>query len=585
MRVLTTGWDLKASLSNSNCTTDLEAIGTRFDDSSDHNVNPAAQRVGAATIQKCSRGENMDTGYLVLTFAQASPPKNLEFGNKGDAIMLPMGAFELNATVLFCQPTSKLEKAMVTTDSFDSILDMVTGNTTSPLGISSWDMALAFNTSVLDAAKSMSRTGDMYAYDTFFRILQAISPQDPVKYMDAQVLEAESRRLFAAVWAQIANQHLLMSSSQQIRGVYRVNELRLLLRPVTSYVLEAGIATILVCTVVMLFIRPIVVDLPDIPSLGRVAAKLVRSKEMRSTLKHTGAYDTKDLNRLLSGQKYTLVPELDGGSEVAIRGLRSYHTPPLPNRPISWWRPMALSAWMQILLPILPLAVIATLEITYNLSEKHHGLSDVTMNGYVHYTWTVIPAIILTTIKLLGQSLAFAVGVLDPYLALKAGASTAKQTLFHDYPSQTSLLRCFSSTRLSRWAVLSVSMSTLFSPFLTIVVSGLFDEQPVPIYQELNTHAVEQLTNFTARSFRGDDRPASLDCSLDVWEQATLNAANLLVQQVIPYPGGTFDNYIYPNVTDLSGNANVSKSFNASSISMTTSGYRPHTVSQTLLLV
>ncbi|KAG9643529.1 hypothetical protein KCV04_g4624, partial [Aureobasidium melanogenum] len=288
MRVLITGWDLKASLSNSNCTTDLNAIGTRFDDSSDHNVNPAAQRVGAATIQRCSQGEDTGTGYLVLTFAQASPPKDLEFGNKGGQIMLPMGSFELNATVLFCQPTNKLEKALVTTDSSNSILE---------------DMALAFNSSILDAAKSMSRTGDVYAYDTFSRILQAISLQDPAKYMDAQVLEAESSRLFAAFWAQIANQHLLM---------------------------------------------------------------------------------------------------------------------------------------------------------------------------------------------------------------------------------------------------------------------------------------MDQLTNFAARSYRGDDRPATLDCSLDVWEQATLDAANLLVQQVVPYPEGTVDNYIYPNVTGLSSNKTMSKSFNASFSSIITPGYRPRTVCEAM---
>ncbi|KAH0014302.1 hypothetical protein KCU78_g8740, partial [Aureobasidium melanogenum] len=424
MRVLITGWDLKASLSNSNCTTDLNAIGTRFDDSSDHNVNPAAQRVGAATIQRCSQGEDTDTGYLVLTFAQASPPKDLEFGNKGGQIMLPMGSFELNATVLFCQPTNKLEKALVTTDSSNSILEVINGNVSAHLGVSSWDMALAFNSSILDAAKSMSRTGDMYAYDTFFRILQAISLQDPAKYMDAQVLEAESRRLFAAFWAQIANQHLLM--------------------------------------------------------------------------------------------------------------------------------------------------------------KKHQGLRNVTMKGYVHYTWTVVPAAILTTIKLLGQSLAFSIEALDPYLVLKAGAGTARQTLFHDYLSQTSLFRCFSSTRFSRWAVLSVSMCTLFSPFLTIVVSGLFDEQRVPRFQTLNTHAVDQLTNFAARSYRGDDRPATLDCSLDVWEQATLDAANLLVQQVVPYPEGTVDNYIYPNVTGLSSNKTMSKSFNASFSSIITPGYRPRTVCEAM---
>lgn len=267
--------------------------------------------------------------------------------------------------------------------------------------------------------------------------------------------------------------------------------------------------------------------------------------------------------------RYTMQSQLDSNI-VTIKELRTSPTSAPPEKSMTWWRPIALSVWMQILLLLLPLTVIISLEITYHMSVRNQGLGDVTDRGYLHYTWTVIPALILTIIKIMGQSLAFSVEILDPHLVLKAGGAAAKQTLFHDYLYQTSLPRCLRSVRFSRWAVLSVSLSTLLSPFLTIVVSGLFEGQPVTRYQGLSANAVDALMKFDGSTYE--------ECEQYGWQQATVNAANLLVQQVIPYPEGTFDDYIYPLMSGVSQNTSMTEVFNASSMSAITPGYHPHMV-------
>ncbi|CAD0085539.1 unnamed protein product [Aureobasidium mustum] len=359
-------WQLVANLSDSVCTTNLVDIGTRYD-TGNATVDGSWKTVGAASLQRCQESANFDSGSLVLTFAQAIKPKKKPpaFYDKGKTEQLPMGSFEFNATVLFCKPTNNMEKALVTTNSSDAILDVADGYSTSRLNLSSWDMALAFNNTVSSASKSFTNRDDlnlaagMAPYDTYFKILQAISPGAEAKYLDSEILEADSRRLVTAVWAQIANQHLLSNAAKGDTGTYR-----------------------------------------------------------------------------------------------------------------------------------------------------------------------------------------------------------------------TSLPRCLSSVRFGRWAVLSVSLSTLLSPFLTIIVSGLFEERPVPQYQTLSTNAVDNLTRFDDSTYQ--------DCEQLGWDQATLNAANLLIQDVIPFPEGTFDNYIYPLMTDISGNTSMTGVFNASSFSAVTPGYHPHTVCQAM---
>lgn len=570
-------WQLVANLSDSLCTTDLVDIGTRYD-TGNATIDGVWKTVGAASLQRCQESGDLDSGSLVLTFAQAIKPKKKPpaFYEKGKTEQLPMGSFEFNATVIFCKPMNNMEKALVTTNSSEAIIDVADGHGASRLNLSSWDMALAFNNSVSGASKSFTNKDDlnlavgMAPYDTYFKILQAISPGDEGKYMDSGVLEADSQGLFTAVWSQIANQHLLSNATRGGTGTYRVSQLRLLLRPVTLYIMEAGIIAVLICTLIMLFMRPVVPDLEGTPSLGRVAAILARSEDLMNTFRHTGAQSRPDMEHLILQHRYTMDSQL-GRKAVKIKELRSHSTSALPERSMTWWRPIALSAWMQVLLVLLPLAIIVSLETTYHRSVLHQGLGDVTDRGYLHYTWTVIPALILTIIKVLGQSLAFSIEILDPHLVLKAGGGTAKQTLFHDYLYQTSLPRCLSSVRSGRWAVLSVSLSTLLSPFLTIIVSGLFEERPVPQYQTLSANAANDLTRFDGSTYQ--------DCEQHGWDQATLNAANLLIQDAIPYPEGTFDNYIYPLMTNISGNTSMTGVFNASSFSAVTPGYHPHTVS------
>ncbi|KAG9760593.1 hypothetical protein KCU73_g2806, partial [Aureobasidium melanogenum] len=245
-----------------------------------------------------------------------------------------------------------------------------------------------------------------------------------------------------------------------------------------------------------------------------------------------------------------------------------------PNNKVKCWLPMAMSKWMQSMVLFLPLAIIATIEATYHASSTAQGLTDVSDVRYLHYAWTWTPALITTLVKLLGQTLAFAVELLDPYLVLKLGNSSGSQNLFHDYLSGNSLSRCIDSIRTRRLAVFSVSLMTLLSPFLTIIVSGLFDTQPVLQFGGSNITVADRLFS-----------PMSLPENLEDFDQVNLNAANLLIQQTIPYLAGSFDNFALPNViipANLSTLQSLPDLFNTSSVSVRMSGYQMSTVCESM---
>lgn len=214
---------------------------------------------------------------------------------------------------------------------------------------------------------------------------------------------------------------------------------------------------------------------------------------------------------------------------------------------------MGLSLWFKLTLLILPLAALIVLEATYQLSQVRDGFGDVPSEGHLHYTWTAIPASVMTLIKLLQISLASTIGFLDPFRILTEGSASAQNTLFQDYLSQISVWRGCKSAAAKSFAVLAVTGSILLAPFLTIVASGLFTDESVPTTMAVNVSLKDRLLS------PNKPEPTIVD---DI-PQAPLSAANVLMTRFMPYPEGTYDNFVYPRLQTLS---DISSTFNASSL-------------------
>jgi hypothetical protein len=563
-------WAVSASFSNSVCTTEEIALGV-------YHQQVWAERayIGASTVQSCAGdGENQSDVYLVVASAQAGVFENLTYPESeasSEASVyrsLQLGSFYLNASVLFCKPSYKLENALVHLNSSNSILDVSTNGISRSLPLSSMDLLKAFENSLSAASDVFTATAafvgrtDHSSHDVFFQVLISLSPEkDPARYMDAQNLEADTRSFFSATWTQLANQHLLSPRTHDLgTGTYSFRELRLVIRHLTLYLLDGGLVALVMCTSLMFLLRTTVPGIPDLPTLGRVATILAADPEL------VDACSAESLEQLDPKHSYSVTSQVvqDTDDAIVMNDSSKSIIAPQPNKRETYWRPLGMSKWLQIITLALPVAIVGAIEATYRISSKQQGLGDISDHEYLHYTWTFMPALIMTLVKILGHTMAFSIELLDSYLLLRLGNTPGNQTLFIDYLSGDSLSRCYHSIRFKRFAVFSISLVTLLSPFLTIVVSGLYDTQLVPHFGNTKLDVADRLffTTLAAPAIKPSDL-------------LSLNAPNLLLREAIPYPAGSFENFALPNLiipSNLSSLHGIPNLLNASSISVNMTG-------------
>jgi len=240
---------------------------------------------------------------------------------------------------------------------------------------------------------------------------------------------------------------------------------------------------------------------------------------------------------------------------------------------ISWWLPFALGKVTRWAITALPLLLIAALEISYHFSQRPHGLGFVQKDSrYEHYLWTLLPGSIMTALKLLQQSLTFSIELLDPFLVLRRGSASAAITLLNGFLSCNALQACLRSARTRRFAVFSIAFSTLLTPFLTIVTSGLFVSRPVATTEPISVSRLDRLLS-------PSDTNSSF-CAGEHWSSDRLIAANLLIKELVPYPSDTHGTLLFPSL-DLPANGSTSLR-NASTLTANVTALQPNFICEPL---
>ncbi|KAH0370695.1 hypothetical protein KCU65_g2265, partial [Aureobasidium melanogenum] len=457
-----------------------------------------------------------------------------------------MNSSSINSTVLFCEPKYSFENADVTLNStsIEKIKNpKPPASASSSLGsvMSGQLMLDSFQRALMNAKVSINSMAT--DFDVLLDALLAVSSIRKVdRYENATNLEVDTRQLYSAVCAQIVHQYMRANTSDTVMGTQWVERSRLVLNELSLRLLEAGIVILIVSAIIISLIRPSVVGLGGLPTLERVSAILARSDAFETALEGRGTQGAGSMAKHLASGLYSVEcsrsltePALCvHGSFPASEGAATEK-----EDGIKWWLPFALGRYTRWAIAIVPLLLIAALEITYHFSLRPHGLGCSEQSAeYSHYTWTLLPGSIMTTLKLLQQSLTFSVELLDPFLELKRGSAAANRTLMSAFLACNALQICFRSVRTQRFAVLSIAFSTLLTPFLTIITSGLYVSQPVTAIKPTFVTQVDRLL------FPSD---VNVSTCAD-WSSDRLLAANLLIKESVPYPNGTFGDLVLPTL-------------------------------------
>jgi hypothetical protein len=452
-------------------------------------------------------------------------------------------------TVMVCTPTHALHEALVTTDSAGNLRGVEVQRTLDRMITLPSDLLKAFNTSIQAAAPTF--LGGPFAreynhgsvsYDGFFAILLATWSRQPAEYLQYDTLLQDSRRFYATTASQIANRFLRVESTRAASGSYRTTQLRVILTGTALRITETGLVILIICTCLMTIFPPYPSSSTAGTTLASMAVIIHRSDQLKARLCGSGHMFLDRIEESLSGDLFS-----SNGQSISIQLPGSEITLSASSTPAAslatWWRPVAFSKYMKIVLLTLPLAIVACLEATYQVSRKKDGLDDAPSHRYGHYAWTWIPASILTSISLLYSSLTWSVVLLASYSILRTRSSGAQHTLCQGNLSKASIQLTYQGLRFRRYVLLAVSISALLAPLLTIIVSGLIFVQPTRKTEDIVVPLADHILS-----------PAGKGTGLRDWSQASLCAANLLYQGYGSYPRGTYKNFVFPNLEPDTGN-------------------------------
>jgi len=529
-------------VTDGSCATGLQQLAQVQRASQDGETQTQALTVGRSVLQQCP-----DESKLFVVAAQIQATAVEVFGNETVETTTDwnVSSFSINHNVLVCTPGYKVQKALVTTNSQGALSDVELRPELRNLTISQGDLASAVNISLVAASPAILvgpmahdlRIGGS-SYDEFFGVMISTWTRSPIEYLDPAILSNDTQRLFKAVGNQIAARHFTRDTASTTAGSYRATQSRIVLLNLSLRVVEAGIVTVIVCALLMIAYLPWVPRARAGDGTAILAAVLARSGRLKISLKGSGIKSDKHMTQSLADQTFACMDQISVDDDL----LQAYSSSNSAKIVISadgccFWRPLPLTKPMKAIILVIPLAIIASLELTCYMSHKSHniGLAAVPSNHKWHYAWTRTPALVMTITKLLCQSVTSAISLLDPYSRLRKQTSTSDRTLGGSHLSKTALQLCYESLRSRRWALLATALSALVGPFLTIVVSGLFFIQAGSLSLDATFSSLDYITS-----------PSEKSCSSNSWTQASLCAASLLDSGYDIYPRGTHKNLVYP---------------------------------------
>ncbi|OQE22615.1 hypothetical protein PENSTE_c010G05295 [Penicillium steckii] len=357
-----------------------------------------------------------------------------------------------------------------------------------------------------------------------------------------------SNSYYQAMAAQFMRKGLVQHRNSSSSGSAIVNEQRVVMTELPLRVIETCLALniLLGITMVALSSRSKAIYAPwDPNTLSGVANLLSQSDSLTQALKGTSAYLPGALRTRLEGRYFsnrtddgfsieTVEKEIIEKPEEQVEHHEQQPTPESPSKPLP-------SLGYRIAIFVSVALVIIALEVVLYESQKNNGLGDVPNNEYIHYAWTLVPAIVMVSLSLSLGSIDSNTRLFAPYARLRSVGASFQESLSLDFRDSLDITLIINSIRTKHFAVLATTLAALTASFLTIVTSGLYSPIEVPRQLQINL----------ARKDTFDRYPPTYNLMDDPFPQ-TIITAQYIVQANLTYPRWTYENLAFPKL-EMSG--------------------------------
>ena len=376
-------------------------------------------------------------------------------------------------------------------------------------------------------------------WNSWFVLLNATQPQNNLSsFRNTSLMMELSTQVWQGLSAYVVKHDYMSPSNQTVNGTATSTQGRLYTQELPLRLMEALIALLLLFSVALCFLRPGVFH-RDPTSLGAHAMILARSPDLMGLLEGRGAAPKQALRASLSGILASY-PRNHGPESpaIAIQQFQTGSENPAEKAAadnsdqLKWWRPIPTRLWFRMCILVATLGVMIALEVLLQVSGREDGLGNVSLDGYLKYTWSLLPPFLLALIGLLFSLVDSTARTAHPFQLLRKGRASLADILY-DPARQVSLMAVGRAAWKRHFPLLWATLPGLLAPVLTIVTSGLYTVNPVPWTYDAELQ-LQDWFSFRSRT----ELPASRDD--EGWTMFKLIEFNDM-----PYPNWTHGSYAF----------------------------------------
>ena len=313
----------------------------------------------------------------------------------------------------------------------------------------------------------------------FAKLVAILAGGSATTLLNGTILKDMAEKAFKGVAVQFAQSHLPKSNDVTTTATSSYTDARLQLRQVSLWAMGTSFVLLAICVVAVLVWRKRDVVSLNPESIGSQAVILAASPSLQKWLTAAAGRSEVQLKASLEDLVATSCVKRERKiSEFLIETAApngGKEQSPNDTTNLYWWTARPRQVWFGSVALILPLAVIAALEIAQHESDKHHGLATVSATSSVEHSLpSILSSIVMISIAMIYDAIGFVAATLAPYEKLARGNTTARRNILESSVGVLPVWSTFEAIRAHHFKAAVASVAVLIGSLLTIISSGLY---------------------------------------------------------------------------------------------------------------
>lgn len=425
-----------------------------------------------------------------------------------------------NITGIACRSTYTLEPVNVTYDYSQKPTNITVVRLTPGLNrtledFTRFDLGRMFTASLSASAGMFGNVFfDSYAEEypnTMFKFMAEVASGGYEALMDEHTMIRTAESVFQQITVQILSKYVAREVKRPLQGQASYHQDRLQLNDISLWLMVSGFLFMTIITTFILFkrARDAVPRDPEPPISA--ALLLQRNQCLQDILSRLGSKSADCMEADLDNR--TFAARFNASKE----GFELSASDALADVPVlkqvsnsTWWKPVSVRHVFVSSTILLPLAIIAALEVIQRSSDPETGIASVTAADSLSskILTRYLPALMMLLSATLVNSVDFTVAALAPYNALKSGASPP--TIMTGVLGLVPPYALWVSIKNRYWGAALSTIAALIGSVLTIISSGLYTIDFVPTTSSLQVQRTDSFSTSWQNSVLNDSGAAVL---------------------------------------------------------------------------